>query len=335
MMKALVLEATDTFPVLRNVPVPTLRPGEALVRLEAAALNRRDGWIRRGQYPGIVHPIILGSDGCGVVESVADVGAEWVGRRVILCPGIGWGDDEAHQDDGYEVLGLPRNGTLAEYVAIPVENVCLAPEHLSPSQVAALPLAGLTAWRALMTRGAFRTGERVFISGIGGGVASIAAKIALAAGADLVVSSSAAHKLETAISWGARGGVDYTTPHWRKTAQALAPKGYDVIIDSAGGDGFGDLARLLAPGGRLVFFGGTRGAWPALLPQHLFFRQLSILGSTMGSPREFAALLEHVSAHHIEPHLDGVYAFADGASAFARLEAGQHFGKIVLAVGKG
>jgi NADPH:quinone reductase-like Zn-dependent oxidoreductase len=157
MMKALVLEATDTFPVLRNVPVPTLRPGEALVRLEAAALNRRDGWIRRGQYPGIVHPIILGSDGCGVVESVADVGAEWVGRRVILCPGIGWGDDEAHQDDGYEVLGLPRNGTLAEYVAIPVENVCLAPEHLSPSQVAALPLAGLTAWRASSLRGRRRS----------------------------------------------------------------------------------------------------------------------------------------------------------------------------------
>jgi NADPH:quinone reductase-like Zn-dependent oxidoreductase len=282
-----------------------------------------------------VHPIILGSDGYGIVESVADVGQEWVGRRVVLCPSIGWGHNEAYQGQDYEILGLPRNGTFAQYVAVPVDTLYPAPEHLSAPSAAALPLAGLTAWRALMTRGAFRDGERVFVSGVGGGVATAAAKIALAAGADLVVSSSKAHKIEQAMAWGARGGVDYTQEKWRKAARALCPAGFDVIIDSAGGEGFGQLARLLAPGGRLVFFGGTRGAWPPLLPQHFFFRQISILGSTMGSPREFADMLEFVSKHRLEPQVDQVFDLADGAAAFARLEACQHFGKIVLAVDHG
>ena len=232
-MKALVLEAHDAEPVIREVPAPALRPGEALVRVQAAALNRRDTWIRRGQYPGIVYPIILGSDGCGVVEAVADEGAEWVGRRVVLCPSIDWGDQEAHQGDGYEILGLPRNGTFAEYIAVPVALLYPAPAHLSPAAAAALPLAGLTAWRALMTRGALQAGDRVFVSGIGGGVATAAAKLALAAGAELVVSSSSAHKIETAVTWGARGGVDYTGEGWRKEALRIGDGGYDVIIDSS------------------------------------------------------------------------------------------------------
>jgi len=333
-MKALVLEAHDAEPVIREVETPTLRPGEALVRVQTAALNRRDTWIRRGQYPGIVHPIILGSDGYGVVEAVADEGVEWVGRNVVLCPSINWGDQEAHQGDDYEILGLPRNGTFAEYIAVPVALLYPAPAHLSPAAAAALPLAGLTAWRALMTRGALEAGDRVFVSGIGGGVATAAAKLALAAGAEVVVSSSSAHKIETAVTWGARGGVDYTGADWRKEALRLGG-GYDVIIDSAGGEGFGQLARLLAPGGRLVFFGGTRGAWPSLLPQHLFFRQISILGSTMGSPREFSDLLDFVSKNKVEPHVDQVFDLTDGAAAFARMEACQHFGKIVLSIGNG
>jgi len=332
-MKALVLESHDTDPVIREVPVPKLGPGEALVRVQAAALNRRDAWIRRGKYPGIVHPIILGSDGYGIVEAVADEGAEWVGQAVVLCPSINWGERAAYQSDDYEILGLPRNGTFAEYVAVPLPLLYPAPPHLSPTEAAALPLAGLTAWRALMTRGALQSGERVFVSGVGGGVATAAAKLALAADAELVVSSSRAHKIDTAISWGAKGGVDYTREGWRKEAQRLSGGGYDVIIDSAGGDDFGHLARLLAPGGRLVFFGGTRGAWPSILPQHLFFRQISILGSTMGSPHEFSELLSFTSKHSVRPQVDQVFNLAEGAAAFTRLEAGEHFGKIVLAVG--
>lgn len=334
-MKALLLESHDTEPVVREVPIPDLAPGEALVRLHTAALNRRDAWIRRGKYPGIVHPIILGSDGYGVVEAVAGEGTDWIGRAVVLCPSINWGPEDRFQGDEYEILGLPRNGTFAEYVAVPVELLYPAPAHLTPTEAAALPLAGLTAWRALMTRGALTSGARVFVSGIGGGVATMAAKLALAAGAQVVVSSSQPHKIEAAIGWGALGGVDYTQAGWRKDAQRLVGGGFDVIIDSAGGEGFGELVRLLAPGGRLVFFGGTRGAWPTILPQHLFFRQVSIMGSTMGSPREFADLLSFVTKHSVRPQVDEVFALTDGAAAFSRMEAGLHFGKIVLSVGHG
>ncbi|MCA9538098.1 MAG: zinc-binding dehydrogenase [Myxococcales bacterium] len=335
-MKALVLESLDAPPVVREMATPEPPPGEARVRVIAAALNRRDVWIRRGQYPGIRHPLVPGSDAFGVVDAVGDKkDAHWIGKSVVLDPGLDWGDDIRAQSPKYTILGLPRDGTLAEHVVVPVANLHRAPAHLEPAQTAALPLAGLTAWRALFTRAGLRAGEKVLIAGIGGGVATAALVLAKAAGAEVFVTSGSPEKIEAAKAHGAAGGALYTDANLTAALMSLTRGGFDVIIDGAGGEGFGVLARLLGPAGRLVFYGGTRGKWPAMLPQHLFYKQVSLLASTMGSPAEFAALLEFVARHRIAPVVDRIFPLAEGAAAFDHLEAGAQFGKVVLSIGAG
>ncbi|MCA9525586.1 MAG: zinc-binding dehydrogenase [Myxococcales bacterium] len=331
-MKALVLPAVQATPEIREVPLPTPGPGEARVRLAASALNHRDVWIQQGKYPGIKVPITLGSDGVGVVEAVgSDSDSAWLGQRVLLCPSVGWGDDPRHQAASYEILGLPRDGTFAEAIALPVENLVACPAHLDDAAAAALPLAGLTAWRALMTRAALRPGERVLITGIGGGTALAALQIAVAAGAAVAVTSSDPAKIERAMALGAAGGELYTAAGWSgRVRSRFAPRGFDVVIDSAGGEGFGELPGLLAMGGRIAFFGGTRGKWPPILPQLLFYKQVSLLATTMGSPAEFAALVAFVAEHGVVPVVDACYPLEEGAAAFARLAAGAQFGKVVL-----
>lgn len=332
-MRALVLHAKDTPLVLEERPDPTPRRGQARVRLAAAALNHRDLFISRGMYPGLRLPTVLGSDGCGVVDAVGDpADADWIGQRVVLDPSLDWGDDPRVQGPDYGILGMPRDGTFAEAVVVPVGNLHRAPRHLTDHQAAALPLAGLTAWRALMTRAALRPDEKVLVTGIGGGVAIAALQLARAGGAEVWVTSSKPHKIEAAERLGARGGFLYTDDDWRKQAGAAVKGGFDVIIDGAGGPGFGDLVRLLAPAGRLAFYGGTAGRWPAILPQHLFFRQVSILACTMGSHAEFAALVPFVETHGIVPVVDRVFDLADGQAACDHLRAAGHFGKVVLAV---
>lgn len=329
-MKALVLESIDHPPQLRTVPTPEPAPGEVRVRLSAAALNRRDVWIMRGQYPGIKTPIVLGSDGCGVIDAVG-AGVEGVPTgRVIINPSLDWGPNRAHQSPAYQILGLPRPGTFAEQVCVPAANVLPAPAHLSDAQAAALPLAGLTAWRALVTRAALRRDERVLVTGIGGGVALKALQIAHALGAEVWVTSSRDAAITNAMAYGAKGGARYTDEGWSKALAAQVPGGFDVIVDSAGGESFGELVRLIGMGGRIVFFGGTTGKWPRLLPQHLFYKQASILATTMGGPAEFAELLEMVERTGLEPVVSSVRPLAEGAEAFARLEAGRQIGKVVL-----
>ncbi len=331
-MRALILPEKDQPPRVEERPDPKPRAGEARVRLTAAALNHRDVFIRRGRYPGIRWPVLGGSDGCGVVDAVGDeADADWIGRRVVIDPSLAWGDDPRVQGPDYSILGMPRDGTFAELIAVPVGNLQPAPAHLTDHQAAALPLAGLTAYRAVMTRAALRPGDKALVTGIGGGVAIAALQIARAAGAEVWVTSSRPAKIQSAERLGARGGFLYTDDDWRAQAEAAAGA-FDVIIDGAGGAGFGDLVRLLAPAGRLAFYGGTAGKWPAILPQHLFFKQVSILASTMGSHAEFAALCPFVETHGVVPVVDRVFPLAEGAAAFDRLEEGKQFGKIVLAI---
>lgn len=323
-MRALVLTALDTAPVIQDIDRPEAAEGETLVHIKAAALNHRDVYIMRGQYPGIQVPITLGSDGVGLEEGT--------GRRVIINPSINWGDDPRKQGRDFSILGMPRPGTFAETLSVPTENVYAAPDHLSDAGAAALPLAGMTAWRALMTRAQLQSGEKVLITGIGGGVALFAMQFAVAAGAEVYVTSSKPEKIERAVALGAAGGALYTEDTWVDTLKGHVRRGFDVIIDSAGGAGFGGLVNLTGHGGRIAFFGGTRGKWPAILPQRLFFKQASILASTMGSPMDFAAMVKFVDEHKIEPVVDQTFALSDGAQAFERLEQGQQFGKVVLEV---
>ena len=332
-MRAIQLTAVNQLEV-REVADPVPAEGEVVVEIAAAALNHRDVWIKLGQYAGLKFPAILGSDGVGEVvasgNGVAGEGASWLGKRVIINPSFGWGANQAAQGDEFGILGLPRDGTLAERVAVPVSQLSEAPAHLSVEEAAALPLAGLTAYRALMVRAGLKPGERVLISGVGGGAALFALQFAVAAGAEAWVTSSSADKIAQAVKLGAKGGFDYTRPGWAEAAAKTAGGLFDVIIDSAGGGGFESLVDLTAPGGRIAFFGATRGN-PNVLPMRkIFWRQITLCGSTMGSPTDWRAMLELVSRQQIRPVVSAVHSFAEAAQAFDLMERGGQFGKIVL-----
>ena len=323
-MKALVLTEKGQPPALLDHPDPTPAAGQVLVSLRGAALNRRDLWIVQGKYPGIAPPVVLGSDGVGVPAA-----GDLAGQRAVICPSVDWGPDEAVQSDNYTILGNPADGTFAEAIAVDSAALVACPEHLTDAEAAALPLAGLTAWRALVTRGQIRAGDRVLVTGIGGGVATMGLLLAMAHGAEVWVTSGSQRKLDAAVSLGAAGGVRYDEEGWRAKAMAAAG-GFDLIFDGAGGEGFGALVRMLNPAGRLVFYGGTCGRWPQILPQHLFFKQVSILASTMGSPAEFAAMVAFVSRHQLRPVVDRVFPLRDADAALAHLAGGTQLGKVVL-----
>jgi NADPH:quinone reductase-like Zn-dependent oxidoreductase len=230
-------------------------------------------------------------------------------------------------------LGLPDDGTFAEYVRVPVANLVEKPAHLSFEEAAALPLAGVTAWRAVMTRAQLRAGERVLITGIGGGVALFALQFAVAAGARVFVTSGSAEKLSRAASLGASGGVNYRDSDWVQRLRSLTSGGFDVIIDGAGGDGFSDLLDLAVPGGRVVTYGATLGNPGNVVIRRIFWKQLNVLGSTMGNAQDFAEMTAFVSRYAIRPVIDKVFAASEGEAAFRRMEAGEQFGKIVLKIG--
>jgi zinc-binding alcohol dehydrogenase/oxidoreductase len=330
-MHALVLTDKNKPILLQERAAPVAGPGEALVKVYAAALNHRDVWIQKGLYAGLKYPIVPGSDGAGVV--VKAVGHEdWVGKEVIINPSLHWGDRLTHQDQQtFQILGLPEDGTFADYVKVPVSSLTEKPAHLSFEEAAALPLAGLTAYRALFTRAQLRPKEKVLITGIGGGVALFALRFALAAGARVYVTSSDEEKIVKAVNLGARAGVNYKKGDWVESLQAQVG-GFDLIVDGAGGDGMGSLMNLASPGGRLVFYGSTRGNPSGLEVRRIFWKQLNILGSTMGSPEDFSAMVAFVNKHALRPVIDKLFHLAEAETAFRRMENALQFGKIVLKV---
>jgi zinc-binding alcohol dehydrogenase/oxidoreductase len=330
-MKALVIGDKHKPAELREMAGLQAGPGEAIVRVYAAALNHRDLWIQKGQYAGLKYPIVPGSDGAGVVED-ADGAADWIGKEVIINPSLGWGELTGYQDpERYRILGLPDDGTFAEYVKVPVENLVEKPAQLSFEEAAALPLAGVTAYRALMTRARVLAGEKVLITGIGGGVALFALQFAVAAGAEVIVTSGSVEKLDKAMAMGATGGADYMDKGWVEKLKSLAGA-FDVIIDGAAGDGVNDLFDLAMPGGRVVFYGATRGNPSSVVARRIFWKQLNVLGSTMGSPEDFGSMVDFVGKHRIRPVVDRVFPFNEGEAAFRWMDDGVQFGKIVIRV---
>jgi NADPH:quinone reductase-like Zn-dependent oxidoreductase len=328
-MKALVLKALHSPQVLEELPQPSPGSAEVLIQVEAAALNHRDVYITQGLYPGIQLPVILGSDVCGIVIGLGEgADAQWLGQSVIVQPGLNWGDNPRHQSKAYNIMGMPRNGSLAQYLTIPQTQIHRRPAHLSAEEAAALPLAGLTAYRALITRAQAQTGDKVLISGIGGGVALFAFQFALALGLEVYVTSGSEAKIEKALALGARGGFNYRQDDWHK--QALkATGGIDVIIDSAGGEGFAKFLDLANFGARIAFYGGTKGNFQ-VNPQKMFWKQISLYGSTMGSDAEFAQMLQLVESAQIKPLVDSVWPLEKGNEAFQYLDQGQQFGKVVI-----
>ena len=336
-MKAVQLFETHQPLQYAEVPTPVAGPGKVLVKLRAAAINHRDVFIQQGLYPGIKLPVILGSDGAGVVAEVGvGVDSAWQGRAVIINPALHWGNNPNVYGPDFQILGMPTNGTYAEYIAVDAQYLYPQPAHLSYEQAAALPLAGLTAWRALMTRAGLQesASKKVLITGIGGGAALYALQFSVAVGAEVWVTSGSDEKIDRAKKLGAAGGVNYRQPDWYKTLLVQTGgerSGYfDSIIDSAGGPGFSRLTDLAAPGGRIVIFGGTTGNLTDIVPSKLFFKQLTILGTTMGTPDEFANMLTFVSKKQLTPIVDEVFPLAKAELAFDKMKQGQQFGKLVL-----
>ncbi|MGH7738177.1 MAG: zinc-binding dehydrogenase [Candidatus Tyrphobacter sp.] len=315
---------------IEDVPTPAPGPGEVLVRIRAAALNHRDLFITRGLYPKIVTPAQLGSDGAGVVEGIGDrVTSIRSGDEVVIDPMLGWGDDERVRAADSTILGMPSAGTFAQYVVVPAANVHPKPSALSMEEAAAIPLCGLTAYRAVFTKGALRRGETVLVPGVGGGVQSFVLLFAKAVGARAIVTSSSDEKLRRARELGADVALNYASSGaWEREAKAAGP--VDLVVDSSGGDTLAKAISALRPGGRVVVYGGTRPE-AALKLFALFWNEISILGSTMGSPSDFAAMLALFEDGR-KPAVDGVFALDEVAIAMERMDGGAQFGKVVLRI---
>lgn len=302
-----------------SVPEPVPTSGEVVVELRAAALNRRDLLVCEGTYPFPL-PLVPGSDGAGVRRDT--------GEEVVIYPALDWGDREEAFGPDFQILGGPRDGTFAELVVVPEANVFPKPSRLSWEEAAALPLAGLTAQRALFSRGRLRAGETVLVLGAGSGVSTFAVQLAVQAGVRVLVTSSSDERIERARSLGAEAGANYASEDWVAWVQERG--GADLVVDSVGST-WPQSLDCLRPGGRVVVFGATGGTEATLAVRPFYFGQWSLLGTMMGSPEDFAGLLRSLHTGTWLPQVDSVRPLAEAASALETLRAGSHFGKMVLA----
>jgi zinc-binding alcohol dehydrogenase/oxidoreductase len=314
-----------------DVPDPEPGPGETVIRLHAAALNRRDVFITRGQYPGArpeALPVILGSDGSGEVVARSDGGPD-EGSEVVVNPALYWGDDPRKPGKEYRILGLPDDGTFAQMVKVPVENVFPKPSHLSHEEAAAIPLGALTAYRAVVTCGEVKEGQTVVVPGIGSGVATFVVQIAAALGARVFVTSGSDEKIERARELGAEGGVNYNSEDWGKELRSMTG-GVDLAVDHVGGEAFNTLIWIAKPGSRIVSFGATAGPVPKLVLPRIFLKWVAVLGTAMGTNEEFGAMLDLFAEHGLRPTINETFSLEETAKAMEHMEEGKGIGKIVL-----
>ena len=328
-MKALVLESDHTLH-LKEVVRPTPATGEVLIKVNASALNHRELWIQKGLYPGMRLPCILGADGAGVVIEVADnVDKSWIGKSVIIYPANEWGDNPKAPNKTYKVLGMPIDGTIAEYISVSSNLIVEKPSYLSHTEAAALPIASLTSWRALVTHGGIRDGHRILITGIGGGVAQAGLSIALTHGAEVYVTSSSQAKIDDAITKGAKGGVNYRDEDWHKQLKAIT-EGIDIVLDSSPSPKLDDYFHFMHYGGRIVTYGSTGSPNTTISISKFFLRQIQFIGTTMGSIAEFKAVIDFMAKHKIKPEVSQVFRMEDSLDAIEALRAGNQIGKIVI-----
>lgn len=328
-MKAVLFQSKSQPLEVREVDTPTPVDGEVLVRLSYAALNHRELWIWKEQ--SLKDPVIPGSDGSGIVTAVGkNVDPAIISKEVIINPSLYWGSNEKIHSADYQILGIPTNGTFANFIVIKQEYVHAKPNHLTLKEAAAIPLAALTAYRALFTKAQTTASDKVLITGIGGGAALFAMQMAAAIGAATYVTSSSEDKIKKAIALGAKGGFNYKDPDWIKKAKESVA-GFDVIIDSAAGDGFAALTEVANGAGRIVLFGRTAGNINNLKPGILYNKQLQIMGSLMGTSKEFAEMISFYRKYELHPVIDKEFSL-DEINEAAKYMEGSHFGKVVFAV---
>ncbi|MFZ1703859.1 MAG: zinc-binding dehydrogenase [Saprospiraceae bacterium] len=319
-MQAWILPDVGSNLVLKDIPEPeATAKASCVVPISYSSVNHRDVYIINGLYPNIILPCTLGSDACGMLSD----------HPVVINPGIDWGSNESYQSEDYNILGMPVSGTFSEKICVAKNKIYTLPSHLSQEEGAAIPLAGVTAYRSLIVKGKADKNKRVLVTGIGGGVALWALKFALALGCEVWVTSSSEDKIKKAILLGATGGITSSEHDWSKTLLKNSG-GFDLVVDSIMGKTLPDLVKLCLPGASICFYGASAGKTENFSPHTIFWRQLSILGSTMGSDLDFKNMIHFIEAHQVRPVIDRVYPFSDLPHALERMKNSQQFGKIIL-----
>jgi NADPH:quinone reductase-like Zn-dependent oxidoreductase len=344
-LKAVQLYGHGGIEQLRHIETDTPQLAsstDAIVELKAAAVNHHDLSIRRGATEArLPLPRILGSDGAGTVVAIGEqVNNLRLGDHVCLYPSRACGACDRCATDRERMclqtrlLGERENGTYAEYISVPARNCLPIPADLSFEEAAAFPLAFASAWRLLIGNAEIKPGESVLILGIGGGVALAALQLATHLGAHVIVTSGSDEKLARALSYGASLGVNYKEAEFAKEVRSFTNKrGVDVVVDNIGGDGWAKSLASLAKGGRLVSCGAVAGAHPPTDLRRIFWNQLRVCGSTVGTRAEFRQLLNFMAVTKTKPIIDRIYPLNEAAQAQHRMEQGKQFGKIVLRMG--
>ncbi len=325
-MKAVRIHEDGGPEVLRyeDAPDPVAGPGEVLIGLRAASLNHLDVWLRRG-LPSAPKPRILGADGAGVVVALGEgVDRFREGDEVVINPGL---------DEGARIVGEHMDGTHAELISLPADYIYPLPDGLTFEQAAAFPLVFETAYRMLVTRAGLQEGEWVFVWGIGGGVATAAMQIAKALGARVIVTSSSDEKLARARELGADATVNHAEADVAAAVrEATGGHGADVVVEHVGEATWKTSLQVAAPGGRVAVCGATSGPNPPANLHRIWWKQLTVLGSTMGTQADFQAVYELVASGRAEPIVDRSFPLAEAAAAHEHLEAGRQLGKVVLTI---
>ncbi|BAQ11713.1 alcohol dehydrogenase [Bacillus sp. OxB-1] len=327
-MKAVIHENGKL--LVGEMPEPSAGPGEVVVALRAAGVNRRDLYIpgRRGDAK---EALTLGSDGAGIVESIGEgVSNVQVGDEVILNPSLRWYDNSDAPPEQFDILGMPDNGTFAEKIVLSAEQVEKKPAHLSWEEAAVLALAGLTGYRTLITKGQLREGDTVFIPGAGSGVATFLISFAKNIGARVIVTSRSEGKRDKALELGADLAID-TNSDWK---QELAGETVDLVIESVGRATFNRSLDVLKKGGRIVVFGATTEDTVDFDLRSFFYGQYQLFGSTLGSREELREMLEHVERYRMHPVIDQIFDLEQALEAFEYVEESKQFGKVAFRIGR-
>lgn len=311
-----------------EITKPEPAQGQVRVKLKAAGLNHRDLFVLNRHQP-TDPPLVIGSDGSGIIDAVGQgVTNVKPGDEAIINPGLGWRENSDAPPAGFEIVGLPDQGTFAEYIVIPAENAAPKPTHLTWEEAGVLSLAGLTAYRALFTRGKLQPGMKVFIPGIGGGVATFLLQFAKAAGAIVYVASRSVEKCQQALKLGADKAIN-SHEDWH---EALSGEKVDLVIESVGPATFNKSLGILRNGGTIVTFGSSTGDQLEINLRSLFYAQQNLLGSTMGSAEEYNEMLQFIEKHQIRPVLDHTFKLEDFEQAFDKIENAAQWGKIAFSI---
>lgn len=310
---------------LQEMPVENPKKGEVRVKLKSAGLNHRDLFVILTRHKPTDPPLVIASDGAGVIDAIGEgVTGVKVGDEVMINPGLGWKEKTDAPPPGFETVGHPFHGTLAEQVIVPAENVVPKPEYLTWEEAGVLSLAALTAYRALFTRGQIRSGMKVLIPGIGSGVATFLLQFAKAAGAEVFVTSRSREKLTKAEELGADKAIN-SDEDW---TAALNGEKMDLVIECVGAATFNKSLAQLRPGGTIVTFGASAGDVVQLDLRNFFYGQFNLLGSSLGSGEEYKEMIQFIETHKIKPVIDQMFPLEQFQEAFSRLETAQQLGKI-------